>query len=240
MLTNLEVNDFAIVSALNIEWHTGMTAITGETGAGKSIAIDALSLCLGERADPAAVRPSADKAQISAHFDISQLPIAQRFLNEHMLNTDEEDCILRRVISKNGRSKSYINGISVTAGQLKELGQYLISIHGQHAHQLLLKPEHQLHLLDSYAGHTPLLNAVKTQHSYFNKLQKEHSELLKQQQAQSARKQLLEYQVAELNEFAIGEGEFEQIEAEHSKLSNSQTIIETCQRELQYLYEHDE
>jgi len=240
MLTNLEVNDFAIVSALNIEWHCGMTAITGETGAGKSIAIDALSLCLGERADPAAVRPSADKAQISAHFDISQLPIAQQFLAEHMLNNDEEDCILRRVVSKNGRSKSYINGVSVTASQLKELGQYLISIHGQHAHQLLLKPEHQLHLLDSYAGHTPLMNAVRTQYTHFNKLQREHSSLLKLQQAQSARKQLLEYQVAELNEFAIAEGEYEAIEIEHSKLSNSQTIIDTCHRELQHLYERDE
>ncbi|CAH9051470.1 DNA repair protein RecN [Pseudoalteromonas holothuriae] len=240
MLINLEIKNFAIVNALNIEWQAGMTAITGETGAGKSIAIDALSLCLGERADPAAIRPGTDKAQISAHFDISKLPVAKQFLKEHMLNNEEQDCILRRVISKSGRSKSYINGIAVTAGQLKDLGQYLISIHGQHAHQLLLKPEHQLHLLDAYAGHHSLLSAVSTQYSYFNKLQREYSELQKQQQTQVAKQQLLEYQVAELDEFALEDCEFSNIEAEHSRLSHSQTIIETCQRELAYLYEDDQ
>ncbi|NOU49597.1 DNA repair protein RecN [Pseudoalteromonas sp. JBTF-M23] len=240
MLINLEIKNFAIVNALNIEWRAGMTAITGETGAGKSIAIDALSLCLGERADPAAIRPGTDKAQISAHFDIADLPVAQQFLKEHMLNNEDQDCILRRVISKNGRSKSYINGVAVTAGQLKDLGQYLISIHGQHAHQLLLKPEHQLHLLDAYAGHYSLLNAVTTQYTHFNKLQREYSELQKQQQTQAAKQQLLEYQVAELDEFALEEGEFAEIEAEHSRLSHSQTIIDTCQRELSYLYENDQ
>ncbi|BBN82023.1 DNA repair protein RecN [Pseudoalteromonas sp. A25] len=240
MLINLEIKNFAIVNALNIEWQAGMTAITGETGAGKSIAIDALSLCLGERADPAAIRPGADKAQISAHFDISTLPTAQQFLKEHMLNNEEQDCILRRVISKNGRSKSYINGVAVTAGQLKDLGQYLISIHGQHAHQLLLKPEHQLHLLDAYAGHYSLVNAVATQYTHFNKLQREYSELQKQQQAQAAKQQLLEYQVAELDEFALEDNEFAEIEAEHGRLSHSQTIIETCQRELAHLYEDDQ
>jgi DNA repair protein RecN (Recombination protein N) len=240
MLINLEIKNFAIVNALHVEWHEGMTAITGETGAGKSIAIDALSLCLGERADPSAIRPNTDKAQLSAHFDVSKLPIAQQFLKEHMLNNEEHDCILRRVISKNGRSKSYINGVAVTASQLKELGQYLISIHGQHAHQLLLKPEHQLHLLDAYAGHSTLLNTVTAQYSYFNKLQKEYNELQKQQQAQVAKQQLLEYQVAELDEFALEDGEFEQIEMEHSRLSHSQTILETCQRELQHLYEQDD
>ncbi|MCF6435132.1 DNA repair protein RecN [Pseudoalteromonas sp. MMG022] len=240
MLINLEIKNFAIVNALQVEWRSGMTAITGETGAGKSIAIDALSLCLGERADASAIRPGADKTQISAHFDISKLPVAKQFLSEHMLNNEDQDCILRRVIGKNGRSKSYINGIAVTAGQLKELGQHLISIHGQHAHQLLLKPEHQLHLLDAYAGHHALLNAVNAQYSHFNKLQREYSELQKQQQTQVAKQQLLEYQVAELDEFALQNGEFEEIETEHSRLSHSQTILETCQRELAHLYEDDQ
>ncbi|TQF71497.1 DNA repair protein RecN [Pseudoalteromonas luteoviolacea] len=240
MLTSLQIKNFAIVSELNIDWRSGMTAITGETGAGKSIAIDALSLCLGERADANAIRPQSNKAEISAQFDIRNLPQAQKFLSELLLDDEEQNCILRRVITRNGRSKSFINGSSVTAAQLKELGQMLIAIHGQHAHQLLLKPEHQLGLLDAYAGHNNLLNAVKAQYTHYQKLQKEHSHLLKQQQAQAAKKQLLEYQVEELDEFAFQEGEYEQIEAEHNRLSHSQTLVENCQRELMCLYEQDD
>ncbi|KZN46040.1 DNA repair protein RecN [Pseudoalteromonas luteoviolacea] len=240
MLTSLQIKNFAIVSELNIDWRTGMTAITGETGAGKSIAIDALSLCLGERADANAIRPQSSKAEISAQFDIRSLTQAQKFLSGLLLDDDEQNCILRRVITRNGRSKSFINGSSVTAAQLKELGQMLIAIHGQHAHQLLLKPEHQLGLLDAYAGHHNLLNAVKAQYNHYQKLQKEHTHLIKQQQAQAAKKQLLEYQVEELDEFALQEGEYEQIEAEHNRLSHSQTLVESCQRELMNLYEQDD
>ncbi|MDK1290005.1 DNA repair protein RecN [Pseudoalteromonas umbrosa] len=240
MLTSLQIKNFAIVSELNIDWRSGMTAITGETGAGKSIAIDALSLCLGERADANAIRPESSKAEISAQFDIRKLPQAQKFLSELLLDDEEQNCILRRVITRNGRSKSFINGSSVTAAQLKELGQMLIAIHGQHAHQLLLKPEHQLGLLDAYAGHHNLLSAVKTQYNHYHKLQKEHASLLKQQHAQAAKKQLLEYQVEELDEFALQEGEFEQIEAEHNRLSHAQTLVESSQRELMSLYEQDD
>jgi DNA repair protein RecN (Recombination protein N) len=240
MLIGLEIKNFAIVSNLSTEWQNGMTAITGETGAGKSIAIDALSLCLGERAEASAVRPSANKAEVCAQFDLRVLPLAQAFLKQHMLNNDDNECLLRRVVCKNGRSKSYINGSAVTASQLKELGQYLISIHGQHAHQHLLKAEHQLHLLDAYAGHQSLVSAVKQHYKQFANLQKEFKHLEQQQLQQAAQKQLLEYQVAELDEFALQEGEFEKIEAEHYKLSNSQTILEACQRELQQLYESDE
>ena len=240
MLIGLEIKNFAIVSNLSTEWQNGMTAITGETGAGKSIAIDALSLCLGERAEASAVRPNTDKAEVCAQFDLSNLPLAHAFLEHHMLSNADNECLLRRVVCKNGRSKSYINGSAVTAAQLKELGQYLISIHGQHAHQHLLKAEHQLQLLDAYAGHHNLVSGVSQSYKQFANLQKEFKHLQQQQQQQAAQKQLLEYQVAELNEFALQEGEFEQIEAEHYKLSNSQTILETCQRELQHLYESDE
>ncbi|KDC56043.1 DNA repair protein RecN [Pseudoalteromonas sp. S3431] len=240
MLIGLEVKNFAIVSNLSTEWQNGMTAITGETGAGKSIAIDALSLCLGERAEASAVRPNTDKAEVCAQFDLSALPLANAFLERHMLANADNECLLRRVVCKNGRSKSYINGSAVTAAQLKELGQYLISIHGQHAHQYLLKAEHQLQLLDAYAGHNDLVNGVSQNYKLFANLQKEFKHLEQQQLQQAAQKQLLEYQVAELDEFALQENEFEQIEAEHYKLSNSQTILEACQRELQHLYESDE
>lgn len=144
------------------------------------------------------------------------------------------------MICKNGRSKSYINGSPVTAAQLKELGQHLISIHGQHAHQHLLKSEHQLQLLDSYAGHHTLVDNVRSQYRHCQNLQKEFTALEQAQQQQAAQKQLLEYQVAELDEFALQADEFSDIEAEHHKLSHSQTILEACQRELQYLYESDE
>lgn len=240
MLIGLEIKDFAIVSNLSTEWHAGMSAITGETGAGKSIAIDALSLCLGERAEASAVRPGSDRAEICAEFDLTQLPLANAFLTENMLSNDEQECLLRRVICKNGRSKSYINGSPVTATQLKELGQYLISIHGQHAHQHLLKSEHQLQLLDEYAGHSELIESVRHSCNEYQSLQKEFTRLEQQQQQQAAQKQLLEYQVAELDEFALQPDEFVEIEAEHYKLSHSQTIIEACQRELQALYESDE
>ena len=240
MLIGLEIKNFAIVSNLSTEWHNGMTAITGETGAGKSIAIDALSLCLGERAEASAVRPGTDKAEVCAQFDLTALPLAKAFLEQHMLTSNDNECLLRRVVCKNGRSKSYINGSAVTAAQLKELGQYLISIHGQHAHQQLLKAEHQLQLLDAYAGHNQLVKAVSQSFKLYANLQKEFKQLEQQQLQQAAQKQLLEYQVAELDEFALQDGEFEQIEAEHYKLSNSQTILEACQRELQHLYESDE
>lgn len=239
MLINLEVNDFAIVDKLDIDWKSGMTSITGETGAGKSIAIDALSMALGERAAPDSIRPGTDKAQIVAHFDIASLPNAQKFLNDNLLNTEDNECILRRVISKNGRSKSYINGISVAAAQLRELGQYLVSIHGQHAHQLLLKPEHQLDLLDAYAGHDHLIEKLKNKFYLLKKLSDEHKKLLIEQKENTARKQLLEYQVEELDDFALSAGEFKIIESEHSRLCNSQKIIETCHQELQILFESD-
>ena len=240
MLIGLEIKNFAIVSNLSTEWQSGMTAITGETGAGKSIAIDALSLCLGERAEASAVRPGTERAEICAQFDITALPLAKQFLEQQLLTNTDQECLLRRVICKNGRSKSYINGSPVTAAQLKELGQHLISIHGQHAHQHLLKSEHQLQLLDAYAGHHALVDNVRNQYRHYQNLQKEFTALEQAQQQQAAQKQLLEYQVAELDEFALQADEFSQIEAEHYKLSHSQTILEACQRELQYLYESDE
>src|SRR5690606_38393428 len=160
MLCHLHISNFAIVRALEIDWAGGMSTITGETGAGKSIAIDALSLCLGERADAAVVRPGADKADIVATFDISKLPAAQHWLEEQDLRIGN-DCIIRRVISNEGRSRGYINGVQVPAQQLKALGQHLLSIHGQHAHQLLLKPDYQRQLLDAFSASPLLLTEIR-------------------------------------------------------------------------------
>src|SRR5690606_5051754 len=162
MLIHLSVRQFAIVKSLDIEFKQGMTAITGETGAGKSIAIDALGLCLGERAEASMVRPGADKAEVTAIFSIHNLPAARQWLDQHeLLSDDENECIIRRVISAEGRSRAFINGSPAPLQLLKSLGHYLVSIHGQHAHQQLLKPDQQRILLDHFGQLEQPLQQVK-------------------------------------------------------------------------------
>ncbi|MCE0558712.1 MULTISPECIES: DNA repair protein RecN [unclassified Motilimonas] len=239
MLTQLTVTNFAIVKFLELELSGGMTSITGETGAGKSIAIDALGLCLGDRADAHMVRPGAKKAEIIARFSLQHIPAAQRWLQDNELE-NENDCILRRTVTHEGRSRGYINGIPVPLSQLKNLGQLLVHIHGQHAHQTLLRPDVQMQLLDGYAGHKALLRKVKDNYQGWQFLNKELRHLQQQQAENEARKQLLEYQVQELDEFALQPNEFEEIEQEHKKLANSGTLMEQCQAGLDILYENDE
>ncbi|MGL5358451.1 MAG: AAA family ATPase, partial [Shewanella sp.] len=138
MLCQLSINNFAIVRFLELDFRPGMTSITGETGAGKSIAIDALGLCLGNRADASSIRPGASKTEVSARFSLTDIPLAKRWLEDNDLDLDDE-CILRRTISHDGRSRAYINGNPVPLIQLKLLGQLLVGIHGQHAHHAMLK-----------------------------------------------------------------------------------------------------
>ncbi|WP_306523696.1 DNA repair protein RecN [Rheinheimera sp.] len=239
MLTHLHISNFAIVRALEIEWQPGMTTITGETGAGKSISLDALALCLGERADGFVVRPGADKADLVATFDISNLPAAQQWLAQQDLAMGQE-CIVRRVVGSEGRSRGYINGVQVPAQQLKSLGQLLLSIHGQHAHQLLLKSEHQRQLLDAFADHPLLLSSVKQLWKDWQQLKQEYQELLTSQQQREAQRQLLEYQVAELDQFAPQQDEFAELEAEHQRLSHSAGLIEASQQGLELLIDCEE
>jgi DNA repair protein RecN (Recombination protein N) len=239
MLTHLHISNFAIVRALEIEWAAGMTTITGETGAGKSISLDALALCLGERADGLAVRPGADKADLVATFDVSRLPAAQQWLSEQDLSMGPE-CIIRRVIGPEGRSLGYINGVQVPAQQLRALGQHLLSIHGQHAHQLLLKAEQQKQLLDAYAGHHELYGRCRSQWKLVQQLRTEYQALQQSQQQREAQRQLLEYQVAELDQFAPQADEFVQLEQEHQRLSHASSLIETSQQALQLLYEQED
>ena len=234
MLTQLTISNFAIVESLDIELKSGMTTITGETGAGKSIAIDALSLCLGSRGEAGMVRAGANRADICGQFDISSNKPAQTFLQRLELDKDNL-CIVRRLISKEGRSKGYINGIAVPISQLKELGQLLLNIHGQHAHQGLLDQNTQLKLLDQYANHKKLLAQVELSYQNYHQLNKELVNLKQLQHEYSAKVQLLEYQVEELDQFELAEGEFEQIEADHSRLSNSESIQLQCNQLLEQL-----
>ncbi|OOE38535.1 DNA repair protein RecN [Salinivibrio kushneri] len=239
MLADITIQNFAIVKSLELEFSKGMTAITGETGAGKSISIDALGLCLGDRADANMVRPGEKRAEISASFTLEQNSAARRWLQDNELE-DGDDCILRRVITKEGRSRAYINGNPVPASQQKALGQLLINIHGQHAHQQLLRPEHQITLLDQYAGHQSLLDKMATRYQRWRRTKNELKALIKKKDDIDAQQQLLEYQVGELNELALGEEEYQQIEEEHKRLSNSGDIAMTSQAVVDLLSDGEE
>lgn len=239
MLQQLAISNFAIVKSLDIDWRQGMTTITGETGAGKSIAIDALGLCLGERATTNTVRPNTDKAQLSASFDVTNNAVAKVWLQENDLLADNE-CIIRRTIFMEGRSRAYINGVQVPVAQLKQLGQRLINIHGQHDHQLLLKPSEQLRLVDAYADHIPLLDAVKYQFQQWKKLTLEFQQLNESISQRNAQQQLLSYQVNELDEFALADGEFIQLEQDYKRHSNAQQLITETHQALYQLSDDEQ
>ncbi len=242
MLAHISVKNFAVVKQIAVDVAEGLTAITGETGAGKSIAIDALSLCLGDRADASSVRKGAEKAEIVVHFDIQKVPLAKAWLEENELLQEDNpnECFIRRLVSNEGRSKAFINGVAVSLNQLKSLGQYLVSIHGQNAHYQLLKSDNQRKLLDSFAAHKPLLNEVAVAYDALKQKQQLLKQLQAAQKQRTDRKNLLEYQVQELDDYSIGEDEFSQLELEHKRLSNSQTLLEQAQISFYQLYEGEE
>lgn len=239
MLLQLNIQNFAIVRSLDLDWQKGMTTITGETGAGKSIAIDALGLCLGERANTNVVRPNCKKAELAATFDVANNPVACQWLLERDLS-NEEECILRRVISAEGRSKSYINGSQVPLTQLKELGQLLINIHGQHDHQLITKATEQRRLIDDYAAHQDLLDDVKYYYQQWKQFSSELKTLQESSMQREAKRQLLQYQVSELNEFSLEQGEFQTLETDFKRYSNSQSILNETLQSLQSLTDNEQ
>ncbi|ACE60677.1 DNA repair protein RecN [Actinobacillus pleuropneumoniae] len=241
MLTHLTVNNFAIVRHLTLELNEGMSVITGETGAGKSIAIDALSLCLGYRSESSMIRHGADKADITATFSMQATSPAYLWLKQHELLDEDnpQECILRRMINQEGRSKAFVNNRPLPISQLRELGQYLIHLNGQHAPQLLLKSEYQLEVLDNYAGIHNLLNEMSSQYQRWKKLHQQVKNFRQQCQENEAREQLLQYQVDELDEFAIKQGEFEEMEETHSRLSNSEALTALSQEVTDLLSESE-
>ncbi|WP_432699952.1 DNA repair protein RecN [Kluyvera cryocrescens] len=234
MLAQLTISNFAIVRELEIDFNSGMTAITGETGAGKSIAIDALGLCLGGRAEADMVRAGASRADLCARFALKDTPAALRWLEENQLE-DGRECLLRRVISSDGRSRGFINGTAVPLSQLRELGQLLIQIHGQHAHQQLVKPEHQKSLLDAYAGESDLACQMAEHYRLWNQSCRDLATHQQQSQERLARAELLKYQLKELIEFNPQPGEYELIDEEYKRLANSGQLIATSQHALTIL-----
>ena len=241
MLTQLTINNFAIVRQLEIELAKGMSVITGETGAGKSIAIDALGLCLGQRIETSMVREGQERAEICATFFIEPTNPAYQWLQEQELQDPDNpsDCILRRVINADGRSKAFINSTPVSASQLKEIGQYLIHINGQHASQLLLKNDYQLQLVDSFAHHHDLLAQMRENYRAWKNLQTQVKNFQQKVAENEAKKQLLQYQVEELDEFALRLNEYLELEEDQRRLSNSEQLTQLSQSALQLLSENE-
>ncbi|WP_279085149.1 DNA repair protein RecN [Gilliamella apis] len=239
MITQLTINNFAIVDQLLVDFTTGMTAITGETGAGKSIAIDALGLCLGNRSDASAIRNGAERVDISASFVLDDTPAAYVWLTENQLD-EGNDCILRRVINQDGRSKAFINGRAVPISQLKDLGQMLIQIHGQHEHQRLLKSDYQQILLNHYMHEPNLLSQMQQAYKQWKTASQAYQQYQSSKQEREAHIQLLQYQLKELNEFSPIEGEYQQIDEEYKKLANSEQLISLSQQSIMLLDEADE
>jgi len=241
MLNHLSIRNFTLVDQLDLDFKPGMTVITGETGAGKSILLDALSQTLGSRADGQKVRTGTKRADIHASFDISQLESARNWLEEQELLQEDvpEECLLRRAITAEGRSKAFINGRPVTLQQLRELGEQLIDLHSQHEHQSLLRKETHRQLLDDYANQNDLANQVRKAFRLWQSRSAEYRQLRENAEEASARYQLLSYQVGELDQLNLTEGEQESLEAEQRSLAHAEEILRSS-HELVALCEQED
>lgn len=239
MLIHLAVNNYAIVDTLELELGGGMSVITGETGAGKSIMLDALALTLGDRADSGAVRPGAEKADILATFDIKDIPEARQWLSERDLAQDDEQVILRRVITAEGRSRGYINGSPCPQQDLRALGEMLIDIHSQHEHQSLLKTDTHRRLLDEYAGAGELARQVQLAAQRCRQTEKALRQASQQSDEQAARQQLLTYQLDELDNLSLQDGELDALENEQRQLASADQILHSCQQVINICSEND-
>ena len=238
MLISLQVRDFAIVDKIAVEFEPGMTVLTGETGAGKSILVDAVGLVLGERGSSQLVRNGAKRAEFNAEFEISALPAVQSWLEEHALDQDDA-CLLRRVISSEGRSRAFINGNAVTLQQLKSLGELLLDIHGQHFHQSLGRKPVQRDLVDHFGD---LLDERRETEAAFEKWQSIRAHLDRLQTAdadRASRLELLVFQLQELDALHVKGDELADLQAERQKLKNSGRLADGVSMALNKLSEDD-
>lgn len=227
MLKHLTLSHFVLVESLNIDFQSGFTTITGESGAGKSILLSALGLLLGERANTEAIRPGADKADVCAEFDLQSLPALQQRLTDDELADDEPgQCLIRRVVSRQGRSRAFVNGVPVTTQYLREMGESLVEIHGQNEHQRLTNRTNQLNMLDDFAGLKQQVSHVHQTWQEWVAAQQTIAELNASLSSASDRRDLLTYQLNELNELALKSGEFSDIEREHKRLNNARATLE--------------
>ena len=239
MLENLRIRNFAIIDEVEVELANGMTVLTGETGAGKSILVDALGLVLGERGSASLVRQGAERAELSAEFATGALPAVGDWLAEQELDMDG-DCVVRRVIGADGRSRAFINGNPVPLQSLKALGEKLVDIHGQHFHQSLAKRRIQRQLLDFYGGLEPQLSEVREAHAAWRALADKLEALENANADRAARLDLLQYQVRELEALDLASDEIEDLEAERQKLANAGNIVDGVSVALQAIFDADE
>lgn len=226
MLLHLSISQFTLVDQLELEFHQGTTAITGETGAGKSITLDALGLALGDRGNADLVRAGAERADIHATFDIAKFPEAVQWLADQELDESGKEVILRRVITREGRSRAYINGQPVTLMQLRALGEQLIDIHSQHEHQSLLKKDTHRQLLDAYAGAREIAARTRIAFKSWQDHYRRYRALADNAEESEARRQLLQYQLEELEQLDLKSGELEELESEQRQLANAGSILQ--------------
>lgn len=239
MLTHIHIRDFAIIDTLELELHPGMTALTGETGAGKSILLDAIGLVLGDKADSNTVRHGADKAEITLSVDITQTPSTRVWLEAQGMEGADDTCILRRIISAQGKSRAWINGSPANLTQLRELGEQLVDIHGQHEHQSLMKKDAQRQMLDAFADNDTLLDNTRRAWSTWKKLHERVTLLSSQNQQHQERIDLLRFQSQELEALALQPNEAEQLDDELNRLANAEQLRSTAAQGYAQLYDDE-
>lgn len=239
MLDHLYIRDFAIVQSLDLSLGARFTVLTGETGAGKSIIVDALALALGGRADASVVRHGRERAEIGASFALAPDHAATQWLRAHEL-LDDETCVLRRLIEKERPSKGFINGRPVPIQMLRELGALLVDIHGQHEHHSLLARDAQRDILDAYAGILPERATLARQHRELTEARAQRAALSEESRDRSARIELLRFQVQELERLALGGDELPQLEEEHERLAHAAELLEGAQGVAQQLYDDED
>lgn len=237
MLRELAISSFAIIDDLQLQLAPGFTVLSGETGAGKSILLEAVGLLLGDRADAQSVRDGAKRAEVSAVFDVAPDSGAARWLAEQALDDPDGECVVRRVVSAEGRSRNWVNGSPVPARMLKALGEHLVDIHGQHEHQSLLRPANQRHLLDDSGDYQDTLQAVADLAREYRDTDTELQRLLGVDADGSSRLDLLRYQFNELEALELQAGEVDRIEAEHNRLAHAEQLIQDAQTALDLMYE---
>lgn len=224
MLRALTVHDFVIVDSMELDFSSGFSALTGETGAGKSILIDALQLTLGGRGDSSVVREGASKADIGAEFSVNEA--VTEWLRANEIDAGDDSVLIRRTIDSSGRSRGFINGVAVTTSQMRELASLLVDIHGQHAHQLLLKQDEQRLLLDRHAGLQAELEELSIRYRVWQALSRQIEEVENDSRKILAEKEHLEWQVNELEKLDPKEGEWERVNSDYDRLSHAASLIE--------------
>lgn len=240
MLKHLSIKDFVIVDRVELDFMPGFTVLTGETGAGKSILIDALTLALGERGDASQIRHGCERAEINVTFDISALPALQQWLEEHDLQGDPDSCLMRRVIETNGRSRNYLNGHAVTLQQLRTTGEYLVAIHSQHAHQALLQKDAQRELLDAFAGCAALARTVKDAYQHWQDCRQQRIALEQRAVESHDKHAQLEWQLQELSALNFTLAEWQTLQADHGRLSHVAALLAAADRSIEALSESEQ